>query len=61
MVWQFLSFVTNVGAPSPLSEEPCVTVGTEGKTNKEVMMRCLHGYHQTLEAALCWLVVWMAP
>lgn len=56
----FLSFITNLGAPPPLSEEPCAIVGTEGKTKKEGMIQCLRGYHQAVEGALFWLVVEVA-
>lgn len=55
-----LSFMTNLGAPPPLSEEPCVIVGTESKTNKEGTIQSLHGYHQAVEGALSWLVVGVA-
>lgn len=43
-----LSFITSLGAPPPLSEEPCAIVGTGGKTNKEGMIQSLHGYHQAV-------------
>lgn len=55
-----LFLITYSGTPPPLSEEPCVIVGTEGRTNKDGVIQSLLGYHRAVKGSLSWLVVEVA-
>lgn len=60
MAVALLFLITYSGTPPPLSEEPGVIVGTEGKTNKDGIIQSLHGYHGAVKGSLSWLVVAVA-